>query len=170
MTYANAAALILPPVELIDVRRRIREEFERQHLTQEIMEKRSGIKQGVISRILDLNNPMREIRARIIFNLVEKGLQLPLSSFFLQLEQRHASGTHGASSLTLIPRGASVDRTVSPESTPDEELLADAGGRIVRTVITQFERVLAAQREESMAKAKPHGTHSQKRPKRSLNK
>lgn len=85
-TYGHALRHILGTVTPFDVREAIVREYERQELTQAQLEERSGCDQGHLSKLLDLSKPLAEVRARILFNIIEKGLRVPLSAFFAQIE------------------------------------------------------------------------------------
>lgn len=54
--------------------------------TQDAVAKRAGIEQSVLSKIERIERPMTEVRARVLFAIIQKGLGLTLSEFFRQME------------------------------------------------------------------------------------
>ena len=78
---------------LNSVRARILSESERLGLNQVALAARAGINQSNLSKLEDLDRPMTEIRARVLFAIITKGLGVPLSQFFADLEANRPGTT-----------------------------------------------------------------------------
>ena len=123
MTYGYAETHILPAMEIRDVRRRIVAERERLGLNQRDLASKAGIDQGHMSKIENIDGePMRDLAARIVFQVIERGLEIPLSSFFAELEGRHVPSTT-AQSVQPSPEQVTRADPVSKETSAFEALL-----------------------------------------------
>jgi hypothetical protein len=86
----------LTGVDLLQrVRRHLVLVWRRSGLTQEIVAERAGIRQGVLSKILDLDKPMSELRARVLLSVIADGLRVSLPAFFAELSTRHDARSKG---------------------------------------------------------------------------
>lgn len=171
MTYAHALAPILSSVDIKTVRLQLVTERERQGLNQRELAAKAGIDQGHLSKIEDVDGQeMRDLAARIVFQLIEDGLQLPVSEFF-----RHIEG--GAEPATIsgapLPTGqADADEPLTPSS-EDLEQAWDAIGTLARIAERERERADRAHRRSatdsrvtSEAERPPHRVRSRPRPRK----
>lgn len=147
MLYGNAGAHILGLMDVTDlkeVRLAIVSERERQGLNQKQLALKAGIDQGHLSKIENVDDePMRDLAARIVFQIIERGLDVSLPSFFAQIK--------GLQDAKLI------DHTVaSPEPTKVVDVdgqvpvVSDSDARSF--VITTLAELLAEAREGAAGK------------------
>lgn len=80
------AAAYTQPMDLLAVRKHLKAVRKAKHLTQDDIADDAVISQSVISRLEDLEKNMSEVEFETIRKIVEEGLSMPLSAFFLQIE------------------------------------------------------------------------------------
>jgi transcriptional regulator with XRE-family HTH domain len=88
MTYGHTQPHILAAVDLDRVRAHLLSTRKRLGLTQHaVAERTEGVDQGQISRIeRPESEPMPDLAARVLFQIIENGLKKPLSQFFAEIE------------------------------------------------------------------------------------
>lgn len=120
MAYGNAQPHILLDMDLKQVRLAIVAERERRGLNQRQLAAKAGVDQGHMSKIENVDGEeMRDLAARIVFQLVERGLGVPLSEFFAQLEGLSVPEPIGTDRAPAPDEVGSVDETVSSLTTQD---------------------------------------------------
>lgn len=139
-------------MELATVRAAILSGFERLGETQETFAIRAGLRQGHLAKLLDLDQPMTELRARVLFSLIEKGLGTSLSSFFAQIEGIAA----GAAAAPLAVEGS--PNAPAPVASSPVDLVAFSAlvTALGRSLINEFfERADRQRQAQSRARKKP---------------
>lgn len=108
-------------VDIKTVRLAIASIIEMRDLTQTAVEEASGIGQSHISKIIRVGDDpteMNDLAARVVFDIVEKGLGMPLSTFFEQLERQTNTGTENLGNSGAQPRIKDVRANHDPHSPP----------------------------------------------------
>lgn len=140
-------------MELADVRQAILAAFEARGETQTQVAERAGVRQGHLSKLLDLSLPYRELRARVLLNVIEQGLQIPLSEFFRQLEPRHTTTGAEKSSLNSPPGSATM---TTPPRSVEPDAVATAPVPVAHISPTDLERIVRAVARGLRADAATH--------------
>ena len=111
------------------VRLQIVAERERQGLNQRELAAKAGLDQGHMSKIENVDGEaMRDLAARIVFQVVERGLGVPLSAFFARIEGVSAPASTQARA-DRLPSIAPSDRDKETVIQTLAELLARASER-----------------------------------------
>src|SRR5579864_7885476 len=96
ITCAESQPSTLRGMDLLAIRRRLIAERERMRLTQEEFGAKAGFKQGVISKWEDLSEPLTEMLERVLFQIIERALEISVTKFFAEIEGK-ATGMEVAS-------------------------------------------------------------------------
>lgn len=166
MTYRHSQPSILSgvPVDLKDVRAKVFAEMKAANLNPNQLAKRAGVNQSSLNRWLDLDREMTELRARVLFQVIEKGLKKSLTEFFREIE----GGTKAAdpyvetigATFGAAPYGGLVSATTGDD--PDfakrfGNALILAGAQLVRSVTG------GATTESDQSMEKPRAKESRRR-------
>lgn len=118
---------IFLPVDIKTVRLAVGKAMDERGWTQEQLAERSGVRQSHISKIVrvgDDPDEFKDLAARVLFQIIERGFGLPLSSFFAQIE-----GLSTTARLTQDSRDGARD-PVPPQTWPDVGLGPEARERL----------------------------------------
>lgn len=126
-------------VEIKTVRLALGKYMDDRGLTQKRVALAAGIDQGHLSKILSVGDDpdeLKDLAARVLFQIIEKGFGLRLMSFFQHIEEP-SKGTQPAE--TPTPPGEQV--THAALATPAELAPFEAfGNALGRSIVEQFER------------------------------
>lgn len=135
MTYEHARQHILAVMDVKTTRLEIVAERERQGLNQRELAAKAGLDQGHMSKIEDIDGQeMRDLAARIVFQIIERGLGLTVSEFFARIEGLPDAAT------------TSDDHGPSEVSPADDALSTPEGrtyyaiGKAIASIVTRVER------------------------------
>lgn len=96
MSYEIAVQDIVAEVgvDLAAVREKVLREMETRGLNPTQLAKRAGVNQSNLARWLRLDRTITELRARVLFQVIEDGLGMNLVAFFTQLEADRTGMRH----------------------------------------------------------------------------
>jgi transcriptional regulator with XRE-family HTH domain len=150
MSYTNAQPHILGDVDLKLVRLAIVAERERRGLNQRQLAAKAGVDQGHMSKIENVDGEeMRDLAARIVFQLIERGLDMPVSQFFAQVEGLSVPVPRVDDQALPPDKASPVDETV-PTFTAQDRVFYKIG-KAIATIVDQ-------QRSESERRANRRST------------
>lgn len=162
MTYSYSQTHILKSMDVRAIRLGIVSARERQGLNQRELAKRADLDQGHLSKIEDVDGPeMRDLAARIVIQIVERGLGLSLYSFFAELEGlappvQPAVPGEEASTVTRAQLDAFRQEIEARLHAEHEEVLRVIG-RETRLLVDRHRQALAAARRSAPGPV-PRGT------------
>jgi len=151
-------------MDIATVREWIVRAFEATGETQEVVAARAGLRQGHFAKLIDLTTDMTEIRARVLFDVIERGLQTPLSEFFRQLER---SDHEKFSSRPAQPAHPQVFDEATTQAETAEETVIRTLSRLLGAVEGRIPTPLDRQAPDPHAAAAEHpprGQPSRRRP------
>lgn len=129
LCLAGYSAAYTAGVDLKAIRLAIVRERERQEMTQQQVAERAGMRQGHLSNIENVDGiEMKDLAARVLFQIIEQGLKVPLSLFFAQIEGVSAP-TVAAPQNQGSPK-ASTDEAV-PTLTADDRAVLQTLGKVI---------------------------------------
>ena len=97
-----------------------------------------GLTQGAIAKLESNDNLGPTVGT---FIKAVEGLGIPVSSFFAEIENRHATGNKAELPTNRQPEGGSHDRAVQAQTPVEDERILNIAARIVRIVIEESARV-----------------------------
>ncbi len=113
-TYEQALRDTIDGVDVRTVRLAIARLLTEREWTQEQIADRAGIRQGHISKIVNVGDDpdeLKDLAARVLFQIIERGFGLSLSAFFSQIEQPTTG--EGPATVQPAPEDAGHDRASS---------------------------------------------------------
>jgi len=158
VTCGQQPPSILGGVDLKLVRERVLKEMERLGLNPTQLADRAEVNQSGLARWLrDSEGKITEVRARVLFQVIEQGLDKSLAEFFGEIE----GGTRSASSQSTPPAPESVHGHLVSDSVGADPRLARLLGQ---TLIDAGSRIIAA--ETGSGTRRPSGSLSSARGKK----
>lgn len=155
---AECSSAYIAGVDLKRVRLAIVRERERQGLTQQQVASRADMRQGHLSNVENVDGlEMKDLAARVLFQIIESGLGKPLSTFFREIE-RQESGADLAGEIAPT-RAPVVEGRPLGDSVPAQGLTPADLDRLGRTIGRSIARELRPARpRERSAKTRAHST------------
>lgn len=124
MTYGDIHSGMLCRMDLMAVRRQLFVVRKEKGFTQDEVAEDADVSQATVSRLESLDTDMAEIEFETIRKLVEKGLGVRLSDFFLSIEEGQTNTDRQRTEPSGITAGAKsdshagVDRSLSAADSP----------------------------------------------------